>query len=88
MSAQIQYKVKSASTNTTSNLNNDVNNKWTKITNTIISSPTFKSKGSNKRIRSPNIHNKWIQRGQKVIKQKKNEPQTITNDNVDKDLKK
>jgi len=73
MSTHIQYNIKSVSTNATSNLINSVDNKWTKMTNTIILSSTYKSKRSNKRIGSPNLQNKWIEQDDQVIKRKKNQ---------------
>ncbi|CAF3968790.1 unnamed protein product [Adineta steineri] len=69
MSARIPHNVQSASANTTLNLLNDVDNKWTKITDKIISSSILKSKRSNKRKQSPNIHNKWIDQVEKILKQ-------------------
>ncbi len=72
MLKHIPYNVKSISTNTVSSLFDDINNKWSKITNKMISLPTFKSKQSNKRIRSPKINSKWIEQSEKLFKRKKN----------------
>jgi ribosomal protein L28 len=73
MSTHIQYNIKSVSTNATSNLINSVDNKWTKMIDTIILSSKYKSKRSNKRIGSPNLQNKWTEQDDQVIKRKKNQ---------------
>lgn len=65
LSAQIHQKVKMVSTNRVSNSISDVSNKWMKITDKIIPSPTSKLQRLTKRIRSPNIHSTWVEQKKK-----------------------
>jgi hypothetical protein len=73
MSKDISLDSKSMSTNMYSTLSDGSNNKWTKIANKINSLPSNTTKTTIKRIRSPNISNRWITQSEKIFKQKKNE---------------
>lgn len=73
MSKDIKHSIKPISTNMPSELSDNLSSKWARMSDEIISSTSAmtKSNRTSKRMRSPNVNNKWMEQRKKILKENK-----------------